>query len=270
MTNTFIAYQFPTNSTLTEAVNANKYFSFSLSNTAPLMVTNVSMCLKRLFATSPTGFTLRVSSDVGFNTYEERNFETGTNTFYVQSAADLNVFGQAVYFRLYGYGDSIGTNNAQAGFAGTTNRVANPENSGLDGTLYDLIVYGYECSEHQDSDSDGIPDSWEQQYFGAPTGANPNTLCSNGINTLRQAYIAGLNPNDPHGAFGISELRSLGMDKVLRWNAVSGRVYSVYWTTNLISGFQCLGSNISWTQGCFTNLTTEPCGYYKIDVRLEE
>jgi hypothetical protein len=117
-----------------------------------------------------------------------------------------------------------------------------------------------------DADADGIPDSWELQYFGGATNADPNAICSNGINAVRQAYIAGLNPNDPQSVFRAS---APSAGKVLGWNTISGRVYSVYFSTNLMSGFQCLESNIPWTQDSFTNSTTAPCGYYKIDVRLE-
>jgi hypothetical protein len=119
-----------------------------------------------------------------------------------------------------------------------------------------------------DSDADGIPDSWEQQYFEGATNANPNATCSNGFNTVREAYIAGLNPNDPQSRLLISDFRSLPDGKTLGWTAVSGRVYSVYWTSNLMTGFQCLESNIPWTQGEFTNSTAVPCGYYKIGVQL--
>ncbi len=118
-----------------------------------------------------------------------------------------------------------------------------------------------------DTDADGIPDSWELQYFGGTTTASPNAICSNRINTVLQAYIAGLNPNDPLSALRASSPSNNG--KVLQWNAVSGRVYSVYWTTNLLNGFQCLESNIPWTQGSFTNSTDASCGYYKIGVQLE-
>jgi hypothetical protein len=120
--------------------------------------------------------------------------------------------------------------------------------------------------QQPDSDSDGIPDAWEQVYFGGTTNANPDIVCSNGFNTVREAYIAGLNPNDPQSALRASA--PVG-GKILGWNTVSGRVYSVYWTTNLLSGFQCLESNIPWTQGGFTNSTVVPCGYYKINVQLE-
>lgn len=46
-----------------------------------------------------------------------------------------------------------------------------------------------------DYDYDGLPNTWELQYFGGPTNANPDTICSNGINTVREAYITGLNPS---------------------------------------------------------------------------
>ncbi len=118
-----------------------------------------------------------------------------------------------------------------------------------------------------DSDDDGIPDSWENLYFGSSTGANPETVCSNGINTVREAYIAGLNPNNPQSALRAAMLFN---GQLLDWNTVSGRVYSVYWTTNLLSDFQCLESNIPWTQRSFTNSIAVPNGYYKINVQLVE
>lgn len=120
-------------------------------------------------------------------------------------------------------------------------------------------------SETADCDADGIPDSWEELHFGSSTNANPDANCANGINTVRGAYIAGLDPNDPENKLRVSP----SSGKVLGWNAVSGRVYSVYWTTNLMNNFQCLESNIPWTRCSFTNQSSAPCIYYKIDVRLE-
>ncbi len=121
-----------------------------------------------------------------------------------------------------------------------------------------------------DTDSDGLPDWWEELYFNGATNANPNTLCSNGVNTVWQAYIAGLNPTNPASLFLTSVLSS--PPSVLSWNAVSGRVYSVWWTSNLLSGFQSLESNIPWTGNTFTDTTynAEDKGFYKIDVELEE
>ena len=264
-TNCFIAGQFPTNSTLADAVSAGKYFTFTLSNQTPFTVTNVSMCMKRFGGEfAPTGFTLRVSADAGFGTFVDNHFAT-TNTTSLWSVNTLCVSGTSVYFRLYGYGVNVATNSAAAGFAGTTNNGTGAINSGLDGTMYDLIIYGQQPDV--DLDHDGLPDSWEQQYFGGRTGAVPNTICSNGLNTIREAYLAGLNPHDSEARFGITE-HKLGLNGMLRWNAVSGRVYSVYWTTNLLNSFQCLESNIPWTRSSFTNSTTVPRGFYKIDVQL--
>jgi hypothetical protein len=115
-----------------------------------------------------------------------------------------------------------------------------------------------------DTDKDGIPNWWESQYSGGPTSANPNAICSNGINTLLQAYIAGLDPTNSSARFDVTQ----NPRNVVQWNAVSGRIYSVYFSTNLMAGFQPLETNIPWTRGSFTNPATDPQGFYKIDVRL--
>jgi len=141
---------------------------------------------------------------------------------------------------------------------------------GLDYTGSDVYADNFSVSGTVvDGDGNGLPDWWERQYFGG-TGVNPDVICSNGINTVRQTYIAGLNPNDPQSRLLISDFRSLAAGKTLGWSAVSGRVYSVWWTTNLMTNFQCLESNIFWPQGSYTNPSTIPSGYYKIDVRMEE
>ena len=136
-----------------------------------------------------------------------------------------------------------------------------------DQLLSRVVIYPY---ENNDSDGDGIADRWENLYFGGLTNANPNVICSNGVNTLRQAYIAGLNPKDHQSVLQTSFLRSPSSEKVLCWSGAPGRIYSVYWTTNLLAGFQCLESNIPWTQTSFTNAPAVPFGYYKINVRLAE
>jgi hypothetical protein len=122
----------------------------------------------------------------------------------------------------------------------------------------------------RDSDEDGLPDSWEMRHFGSVDKADPDAVSSNGVNKIRDAYIGGFSPIDSNAGFGISEFRSQGEDKVLSWDSVSGRVYRVLWTTNLMTDFQCLESNIPWTRGIFTNSATEPSGFYKIDVQLAE
>ncbi|MCF7848776.1 MAG: hypothetical protein K9M45_08005, partial [Kiritimatiellales bacterium] len=116
-----------------------------------------------------------------------------------------------------------------------------------------------------DIDGNGLLDQWELDCLGG-IGLDPNALCSNGVNTLMDAYVAGFDPTDSSACFNIT-----GFDgNMIEWTAVSGRVYSVYWTTNLMSGFQTLETN--WTGGAFTDSlhNDEDKCFYKIDVRLED
>jgi len=120
-----------------------------------------------------------------------------------------------------------------------------------------------------DTDDDSLPDYWETQYYGGTTNASPAAMASNGVNTVRETYIAGLNPTNPASFFVMNDL-SVHSPSVMSWNGVSGRVYNVYWTSNLLSGFQPLETNI--TGGVFTDLThtAEDKGFYKVEVKLEE
>jgi len=122
-----------------------------------------------------------------------------------------------------------------------------------------------------DEDGDGLPDSWEITHYGS-TNVNPNATASNGINTVRQAYIAGLDPTNAQSRFLISELSPQASASVLSWVATSGRVYTIYWSSNLLSGFQSLETNVPWTNIPYsdTNHTAEEKGFYKIEVGLEE
>ncbi len=81
--------------------------------------------------------------------------------------------------------------------------------------------------------------------------------------------IAGSNPTNNASFFGIE---SVDIDNgfIINWQSVSGRVYEVYWSTNLLENFQVLETNINWTFSSFTNLNDSPNAYYKIGVQLEE
>ncbi len=118
-----------------------------------------------------------------------------------------------------------------------------------------------------DTDGDGLPNWWENTYFGSDTAADPNATASNGVNTVLQTYIAGLDPTDPDALFELSSLQN----NVLQWSGVSGHVYTVYWTSNLLKNFQTLETNVPWTGTTFTDSThsAEQKGFYKIEVELE-
>lgn len=139
----------------------------------------------------------------------------------------------------------------------------------VEGTV-DMGAYEYQGTVGlTDSDSDGINDDWERQHGG---NQRPDATCSNGVNTILQAYIAGLDPNDPQSKFQTSGFCPLTSGNALQWQGVSGRVYAIYYSTNLLNGFQPLATNIPWTAGCYTDSVhnAQSQGYYKIDVKLND
>jgi hypothetical protein len=134
----------------------------------------------------------------------------------------------------------------------------------INGTV-DMGAYEFYGAQ-DDYDGDGISNEWEARYFGNINQAGATAICSNGFNTIREAYIAGLDPNDPDSRFAATV-----NGQTLRWNATSGRVYSVYYSTNLLNGFEPLATNIPWTAGAFTDTVRSAQGqvFYKIGVELK-
>ncbi len=124
-----------------------------------------------------------------------------------------------------------------------------------------------------DADGDSLPDWWETEYYGGATNANPAAMASNGIDTVQDAYIAGLDPNDPDDTLTLSPTFSPSpSNPVLQWNGKYGRVYSIYWTTNLLGGFGSpIESNLPYSPGSYTdtNHSGDTEGFYKITAELE-
>jgi hypothetical protein len=144
-----------------------------------------------------------------------------------------------------------------------------------------------------DLDDDGLPDEWETLYFGG-TEAGPAATASNGVNTLLEAYVAGLDPNDPDALFSItlvpeavagqdsSALETIGSIEppidlppdedsyVLSWTSVSGRVYSIWRSASLQTNFESLATNIFWPQSSYTDTVFSTENFYRIDVQLTE
>ena len=121
-----------------------------------------------------------------------------------------------------------------------------------------------------DIDDDGLPDEWEEQYFGGETNATPSAIASNGVNTVLEAYVAGINPTQAESFFSVTNFDSGPDGFVVEWNSTRGRVYSVYGSTNLIEGFgEPLVTNILWPQSSWTDTVHQTKSFYKIDVQLQ-
>jgi len=85
-----------------------------------------------------------------------------------------------------------------------------------------------------------------------------NLTGANGL-PLWQSYIAGLNPNDPSSQLRLSLTRGVnGVPNVLNWNTVTGRVYTIWYSTNLARSFTRVpgASNLSSTIRTYTHTLT--------------
>lgn len=77
-----------------------------------------------------------------------------------------------------------------------------------------------------DADGDGLPDAWEQQFFGA-AGANPgDDADADGVSNLRE-YRAGTNPTDANSRFEIVEVERGAGGAAIRWSSQPGKVYRI-------------------------------------------
>lgn len=91
------------------------------------------------------------------------------------------------------------------------------------------------------------------------------------IFALTQTFADGIVSVSPGSATAV-RVEFSDLWNAIWWNSTSGRVYAVYWATNLTEGFQPLETNIHWSVGGFTDTVhnAETTGFYKIDVQLEQ
>ena len=117
-----------------------------------------------------------------------------------------------------------------------------------------------------DSDSDEIPDWWEQKNFDGPTSVVAGNLSENGGLTYLETYVAGVSPfvYDPF----VVELVPGGNG--MTWTSVESRLYSVYWTSNLTNAFAWL-EDLPYPQSEFIDNAhgDEPAGFYRLKVQVQ-
>ncbi len=93
-----------------------------------------------------------------------------------------------------------------------------------------------------DADEDGIPDWFEIIYFGGATNADAAAdHDGDGMNNWEEWY-AGTHPTNGNSYFEIMDFEqdasAAGM--VLSWPSTTGRTYRLYYSSNLIEGFELL------------------------------
>jgi hypothetical protein len=113
-----------------------------------------------------------------------------------------------------------------------------------------------------------VPYSWLAGYF----STNDYDNCAkadqdaDGAKTW-QEYIAGTIPTNKASVFAAAQSNR----NVVTWSPVTGRVYSVHWTTNLATKvFTNKQDNIVHPQGSWTNTTPDGrVNHYQVKVRFQ-
>ena len=125
---------------------------------------------------------------------------------------------------------------------------------------------------------DGLPDSWQAQYFGLnnPNAAPTADVDGTGQNNLFK-YVGGLDPTNPASIFvlKIASVTDQPNQKNLIFNPIaSGRTYTVQFRTNLVrtvytnlTGFSGPQTNVSEVTVTDLNATM-PSKFYRLDINL--
>lgn len=139
-----------------------------------------------------------------------------------------------------------------------------------------------------DTDGDGIPDYWEEEYFGGPVGAGADEDADGDGMTNLEEFIAGTNPTDPRCAFRVvidkvpppaqntraSDASGDGSVVQLEWPTVSNRTYIIWRATRLepdMRNFEKIAeitsASLPWNMFQDTTATNSARYFYRIQIK---
>jgi predicted outer membrane repeat protein len=139
-------------------------------------------------------------------------------------------------------------------------------NNRIMGEIIDLGAYEWDFET--DSDSDGLPDAWELQYYGNSTVADPTATSANGVNSIGDCYTANLDPTDSDSAFEIVDGDI--EPATVYFESFASRLYTLYTSTNLTEGsWNAVGSTRTGIGGMDSMIDTNTASakFYKIEVK---
>jgi len=122
-----------------------------------------------------------------------------------------------------------------------------------------------------DSDSDGLPDYWEHDFFGHPTEADPGADPDGDTLSNREECLAGTDPTNPDSCLRWVQITPLeGGGLVLKWDSAAGRFYAITRSQGGLAVFMDFTNGIpaSPPQNTIT-VRTESAGQSFYRVKLE-
>lgn len=106
--------------------------------------------------------------------------------------------------------------------------------------LDDVLIHQGELSGATDSDGDGMPDDYENTYFGGATSGDPDADDDDdGMSNLAE-YVAGTHPGQGTSVLAFDPLatnQTATANLIFRWPSVSGRVYAIWRATNAMGPY---------------------------------
>lgn len=146
------------------------------------------------------------------------------------------------------------------GWSGDASGISNPEQISMNSAKTVTALFSEKLF------TNGTPAGWLAEYGieASDDGALSDTD-GDGLAAWEE-YIAGTLPNLGASVFRVSTRWENPQGYVLEWQAVSGRVYSVYWSSNLPSGVWSMLS--TGASGSYTD-SLHGVGFYRIRVQPE-
>lgn len=102
------------------------------------------------------------------------------------------------------------------------------------GAAFDMGAYESPYWLFVDTDSDSLPDGWEEHYFTGLAQSSENDFDGDGM-TNYQEYLAGTVPTDANSIFKVEEVVFNGGTAGLKWHAAGGTAYHVLASADLVT-----------------------------------
>jgi hypothetical protein len=122
-------------------------------------------------------------------------------------------------------------------------------------------------SATDDQNANGLPDWWEEFYFGGPTAAAPAADDDSDGMTNAAEFVAGTDPLDPNSRLAVTALQVGPGGFSMSFPTVVGKVYAVEYSDTL-AAWSVLASGIEGTGGVieFNDSSTSAQRFYRLRV----